>query len=451
MKLISNTIGRFRRPNDSPWWWIPSLYFAEGLPYFAVNSLSLLIYSRLGVDLATLTFVTSLLSLPWAIKPLWAPFVDIIGSKRQWILGMQAAIAVTFIAIMLLLPIGNFFALSFGVFLIMGFLSATHDVAADGYYMLALDTHRQASYSGLRNTFYRIANLFTQGALVCLAGFLFDYGYSVRSSWMVVFGLLAIIFLSLSLYHRFAMPRANQDKHRSSKTAREILIEFGGTIVTFFRKKDILVALLFILFYRFPEALLTKVVTPFLVAKRAEGGLELTDTALGIVNGTVGVIALLAGGILGGICIARGGLKKWLWWMALSLTIPSGFYCYLAMAQPTNLALICTGIGIEQFGYGFGFTAFMLYLIYFSDGPYKTSHYAFCTGFMTVGMMLPGMVSGLIQQWLSSLSIFHTASGTNGYTNFFWFVMLTCILTFAVCALIRIPKEFGKKSYKRDE
>lgn len=429
----------------SPWLWIPSLYFAEGVPYFAVNTIAVLLYTQMGIPVKEMAFFTSLLSLPWVIKPFWAPIVDIISSKRKWVIWMQLAIAVTLAIVAAALPLKFFFIPTIAVFMLMAFFSATHDIAADGFYMLGLTHHQQASYSGLRNTFYRISSLFSQGAMIGLSGVLIARGFGVRMSWVIVFAILATIFLCIALYNNFAMPHPQQDAPRNDRSLSDVAQDFINTFVTFFTKKHIGVALAFMLLYRLPEALLTKLTMPFFKASRAEGGLGLDNGAIGLAYGTVGVIALLAGGIVGGICIGRGGLKKWLWWMALSLTIPSGFYCYLAMAQPDSLLLIATGIGIEQFGYGFGFTAFMLYLIYFSEGKFKTSCYAFCTGIMALGMMLPGMAAGWIFEKLSEISIFDTSGAPQGYVNFFWFMMLCCAATFAVCALVHIPADFGKK------
>lgn len=428
-----------------PMMWVPSLYFAEGVPYFAVNALAVLLYTQMGIAVKEMTFFTSLLSLPWVIKPFWAPIVDIFSSKRRWVVWMEIAIAIGLAGVAFFLSFSSFFVLTLILFMALAFFSATHDIAADGFYMLGLTHHQQASYSGLRNTFYRIANLFTQGGMVALSGLLIGYGVNMRNSWIIVFGILAAIFLLLALYNNFLMPRPEQDAIRSEKTIKDVFKEFGETFVVFFTKKHIVAALAFMLLYRLPEALLSKLTMPFFTATRAEGGLALDNTSIGIAYGTVGVIALLAGGITGGLCIGRGGLKKWLWWMALSLTIPSGFYCYLAMAQPENLLLISIGIGIEQFGYGFGFTAFMLYLIYFSEGKFKTSCYAFCTGIMALGMMLPGMAAGWIYEKLSTLVLFGQSTSPQGFINFFWFMMLCCAATFVACACVKIPADFGKK------
>lgn len=436
---MNNRLSRF------PASWIPTLYIAEGLPYFAVNVLAVILYTRMGVGLKEMTFYTGFLYLPWVIKPFWSPFVDIFGTKRKWTLLMQFMIGICMAAIALALPFSFFFASTLAVFWLIAFFSATHDIAADGYYMLALTHHQQAAYVGLRNTFYRIASLIGQGGLVWLAGEMEERtGGNIPLSWMVVFGVLSFILLAIAIWDCAAMPVAEADKPSYNKGVSDIFKEFGATFVTFFQKKNIVTALLFILLYRLPEALMLKVSAPFMLAERELGGLTMSTKDIGIVNGTVGVVALLAGGIVGGICIAVKGLKYWLWPMALALTLPCGVYCWMAMAQPTGLFWVSVAVAFEQFGYGFGFTAFMLYLIYFSTGQFKTSHYAFCTAFMALGMMLPGMAAGWLYEVLASVSLFGT-SGTQGYINFFWAVMVSSLFTYAACAMVKIDPSFGRK------
>lgn len=428
----------------SPWAWIPTLYIAEGLPYFAVNTLTVLMFVKLGISLEDMAFYTGWLYLPWVIKPFWAPFVDLFRTKREWILTMQLLIGLCMGAVGLLLPTSFFFSSTLIVFWLMAFFSATHDVAADGYYMLALTPHNQAAFVGVRSTFYRIASVIGQGGLVILAGMLETRCTSVSDAWKWVFLIQSVFFLLVALYHMFCLPHSENDKPIPGVTARSIVRDFSMTFVTFFKKPHIVSALSFMLLYRLPEAMCLKLTQPFMVASREEGGLGLTTAQVGFANGTVGVIALLAGGILGGVAISKGGLKKWLWPMALSLTLPCIFYCFLAMFQPDNFALVCSAVGIEQFGYGFGFTAFMLYLIYFSRGESQTSHYAFCTAFMALGMMIPGMFAGWLHKNFSRYDILGMG-GPTGYVNFFWWVMLCCVATFAVCKSLHIDPEFGKK------
>lgn len=430
--------------SHSPWQWIPTLYIAEGLPYFAVNTLTVLMYVNMGVGLADMAFFTGWLYLPWVIKPFWSPFVDLFKTKRLWTIAMQFLIAVTMAGVGFLLPCSFFFSATLVCFWLMAFFSATHDIAADGYYMLELTEHQQAAFVGVRSTFYRIASILGQGGLVILAGYLEKSMNSVSGAWSAVFMSLSSLFLLLSLYHTRMMPVAPRDVAAKDVTVSGILRDFAMTFVTFFRKPHIVSALAFMLLYRLPEALCIKLVQPFFVAPMAEGGLALTTSEVGVVNGTVGVVALLLGGIAGGLAIARNGLRRWLWPMALSLTLPCIFYCILAMVQPSQFTWICVAVFLEQFGYGFGFTAFMLYLIYFSRGESQTSHYAFCTAFMALGMMIPGMFAGWLHDVFAEYNLFG-ADGPQGYVNFFWLVMVSCLATFAVCLNVKIDPAFGKK------
>lgn len=429
----------------SPWRWIPTLYIAEGLPYFAVNTLTVLMYTNMGVGLKEMAFFTGWLYLPWVIKPFWSPFVDLIKTKRYWTIAMQIVMAVTMALVGLLLPTSGFFATTLICFWVMAFCSATHDIAADGYYMLELEEHEQAAYVGVRSTFYRIASVIGQGGLVILAGALEESCSTIATAWSYTFYLLSIFFVCIYLYHLlWGMPQPKRDQPRQGVTAGTIIRDFCMTFVTFFRKPYIWRAMAFMLLYRLPEAMCVKLLQPFLKASIAEGGLGLSTAEIGFVNGTVGVIALLAGGIVGGIAISRGGLKRWLMPMALSLALPCGVYCWLAMSQTDNFMLICSAIAIEQFGYGFGFSAFMLYLIYFSRGESRTSHYAFCTAFMALGMMLPGMAAGWIHERLSQINLFGGV-GPQGYINFFWWVMVCCMATIVVSMIVKIDPKFGIK------
>ena len=422
--------------SSRPWGWIPSVYIAEGLPYFAVNVLTVILYTNMGISTEKMAFYTGLLYLPWVIKPFWSPFVDIFKTKRWWTLTMQLFICITMALVAFFLPSSGFFISSLIVFWLMAFFSATHDIAADGYYMMALDEKGQAAFVGVRSTFYRIASVLGQGGIVILAGLLEEKYQNIPLAWSVTFGCLSVFFLLIFFWDCFIMPRPEKDKPLPGVTAKQILHDFLNTFVTFFAKKHIWVALLFMLFYRLPEALCLKLVQPFLLDDTANGGLGLTTAEVGFVNGTIGVIALLVGGIIGGIAIAKGGLKKWIWPMALALTLPCVVYCLFAMYQPSNFIYICLGLGFEQFGYGFGFTAFMLYLMYFSAGESQTSHYAFCTAFMALGMMIPGMFAG----WIYNLCIKfgdYMVMSQAGYLIFFSFIMVTCLATFLTVMLVR--------------
>ena len=426
--------------NRTPWLWVPTLYFAEGIPYFIVNNISVVMFKNMGMPNGMLALYTSLLYLPWVIKPLWSPFVDIIKSKRWWIVTMQILMTVAMLALPCLLPQTTgeaivqtplFFA-TLALFWVTAFASATHDIAADGFYMLGLDTGTQAEFVGIRSTFYRLSSIFGQGVLVALAGFLDNHTGDVHMAWKVTLLASAALFACITIYHTWSLPRPASDQMSSSTTVKDIFNDFGRTFATFFKKKYVLTALLFMLLYRLPEAFLVKMMNPFLLDAQADGGLGLSTESVGIIYGTIGVAALTAGGILGGFAASRWGLKKSLWPMALALTLPCLSFVFLAAIQPSNIYLISSCVALDQFGYGFGFTAYMLYLIYFSEGEFKTAHYSLCTAFMALSMMLPGMVAGYVQEAL-------------GYTTFFGFVMICCLVTVAVTFLLKVDPEYGKK------
>ena len=615
----------------SPWAWIPSLYFAQGLPYVAVMTISVIMYKRLGISNTDIALYTSWLYLPWVIKPFWSPFVDLLKTKRWWVVSMQILVGGGLAGIAFTVPASNFFQLTLAIFWLVGFSSATHDIAADGFYMLALNTHKQAMYVGIRSTFYRVATIAGQGLLIMVAGalesstgltpleldikagpqysntavipadslirnpytdnqtaeFTFDvypkeltigtrpiptdsasilkafvadqntingfipkegavaikaggkdesswwsnnisvplgsfikrtFGeersvteveqYSggqsliavritkapahgekivlntsfkngdksiflaqgerveftsdnwtkpayiliqadskldkevsatfkglsgnISFAWSITFFILAGFFIAVALYHKLVLPKPADDKPAKHVTASNIFQEFFDTFASFFKKKYVVSAIAFMLLFRFSEAQLVKMITPFLLDPKELGGMGLTTGAVGMVYGTVGILGLTLGGIIGGIAAARGGLKRWLWPMALSISLPTFVFVYLSVYQPENLFLINLSVFIEQFGYGFGFTAYMLYMIYFADGKHKTAHYAICTAFMALGMMIPGMFAGWLQELL-------------GYQNFFIWIMICYAITFVVTALIKVDPSFGRK------
>ena len=383
--------------NRNPWAWVPTLYFAEGVPYVAVMTISVIIYKRLGLSNADITLYTSWLYLPWVIKPLWSPFVDMLRTKRWWILVMQILIAAALAGVAFTIPGPWWLQGSLAFFWLLAFSSATHDIAADG-----------------------------------LAGALQVLTRNIRYSWSLVFYLMAGLFIALWLYHSWALPRPSEDNHRMQKSAKDIMNEFWNTLVTFFKKPQVWIGICFMLFYRMPEGLLAKVSALFLVDKMSNGGLGLSDVEFGMVQGTVGVIGLTLGGILGGIAASKDGLKRWLWPMVMAITIPDLVYVYLSYALPSSLLIINICIFLEQFGYGFGFSAYMLYLIYYSQGEHKTAHYALCTAFMALSMMIPGLFAGALQEAV-------------GYQGFFLIVVVCCAMTYIVSALLKIDPEFGKK------
>ncbi|HBG41207.1 MAG TPA: MFS transporter [Porphyromonadaceae bacterium] len=618
----------------NPWAWIPTLYFAEGIPYVVVMTVSVIMYKRLGISNTDIALYTGLLYLPWVIKPFWSPFVDLINTKRWWIVIMQLFIGAGLAGVAFLIPAPFYFQATLAVFWLIAFSSATHDIAADGFYMLALDDSQQSFFVGIRSTFYRLASITGQGLLIILAGFLetatgleplqvniqstnqpvestlwvseadfqstpsadasftafasslkisttnipsdslkkitdqaqahnLTNGFVVEEkkiekkdswwtthvsrpwsehagrpfanfirnhfgekrtqpsadglvgnaavvavklnqkpdagkdvvlntrlksgdrsialiggerlvfndqnwdtpaymviqldkkldkpatatfestsgnlpmAWSITFYILAGFFLLIFIYHRFVLPRPASDAPKEH-SPKDILTEFGRTFSTFFRKKHIGIAIAFMLLYRLGEAMLVKLSSPFLLDGRDIGGLGLTTGQVGFVYGTVGVLSLTIGGIIGGIAINRKGLKYWLWPMALCITLPHLAFLYLSWFMPENMVLINLAVAVEQFGYGFGFTAYMMYLIYFSEGEHKTAHYAICTGFMALGMMLPGMIAG----WLQELV---------GYNHFFIFVMLCAIPTLLVIPFINVDRNFGKAKKKSQQ
>ena len=473
------------KKNISPWLWVPTLYFAEGIPYFAVNTISVVMFTKMGVSNGSMALFTSLLYLPWVIKPLWSPFVDILRTKRWWVMAMQILMSACFIGLALSLPSGSaaldahraadgsvpvsLFTLTLIIFWLMAFASATHDIAADGFYMLALTPGDQSLFVGIRSTFYRLASVFGQGVLVVVAGVLESRFDDIPKSWFWTILSTSVLFAVITLWHSFFLPRpASDGRHSASgeslsgnnvsgasssgnpvsgtssqgrsvsgtssqgRSAKLIFKDFGRTFATFFKKKGIVTALLFLLLYRLPEAFLVKMMNPFLLSSIQDGGLGLTTTQVGAVYGTAGVIALTVGGILGGMAVAKWGLKRCLYPMALSLALPCLAFLYLSIAQPSSLWVTVTLVCLDQFGYGFGFTAYMLYMIYFSRGEYSTSHYSMCTAFMALSMMLPGMVAGFLQERL-------------GYVGFFAMVGVCCFTTVFVSKLLNIEPEYGKK------
>jgi PAT family beta-lactamase induction signal transducer AmpG len=388
-------------------------------------TVSVIMYKNLGISNTEIAFYTSWLYLPWVIKPFWSPFVDLLKTKRWWITTMQLLIGAGLAGIAFFLPTSFFFQATLAVFWLMAFSSATHDIAADGFYMLALNESEQSLFVGIRNIFYRIATITGQGLLIVLAGMLEKWTGNIPYAWSLVFFVCAGLFIAIGLYHTYQLPKPTTDKGAS-------LGSLGNLFKTFFQKKGIVLSLAFILLYRLGEAQLAKLASPFLLDKPEMGGLNLSTEQVGIIYGTIGVIALLLGGIVGGIVASKHGLKKWLWYMVAAMNVPNLVYVYLAFAQPENFWVISSCVAIEQLGYGFGFTAFMLYLIYVAQGPYQTAHYAICTGFMALGMMLPGMIAG----WLQELM---------GYDWFFVWVCLCTIPGIILAGFLPIPKDFGKK------
>ena len=416
-----------RNSGRSPYSWVSTLYFAEALPYMVVMALSTIMYTNMGLSNTELALYTSWLYLPWVIKPLWSPLVDSIRTKRWWIIAMQVLVGASLAGVALTLQTEWWLQLSLAFFWLMAFSSATHDIAADGFYIIGLTEKEQAFYVGWRSTFYRIGTIFCQGGLVVLAGVL-QRVHSMSVAWAMTLALAGLIMLALALWHSKVLKVSKVSKvSKDSKDPKEfkILAPFRDTLRVFFSKKGVLPALLFMLLFRFPEAQLAKMAQPFMLRGLEEGGLGLSTETVGLAYGTIGVIALLAGGILGGWLVSRNGLKRWWWPMIAAISLPDAVYIYMAMAQPTSLWIIDTCVAVEQLGYGFGFTAYMLFLVYFSKGDRSTSVFSICTALQALGMMLPGMMAGyLADLW--------------GFATFFWWVMACCLVTVVVSAMVKV-------------
>lgn len=395
----------------SPWTFIPTLYFASGVPYIIINTVSVIFYKKLGINNTQIALWTSFLYLPWVIKMLWAPIVDTYSTKRTWILGTQFAMFCSLGLVAFCLQLPNFFFVSLAALTIAAFISATYDIATDGFYLLVLNPVQQAFFSGIRSLFYRLAVIFGSGFLVYLAGQLELSLNNIPLSWTLAIGFSALVLAILFIFHRVILPLPESDSQPHTQTLTET-IPFWAVITSYFQQEKIGVILAFILLYRFGEAMLVKLASLFLLDKPELGGLGLSTSDVGLVYGTFGVISLIIGGILGGFVISKYGLKKCIFPMALALNLPDIFYVYMAYSKP-SLSLIYPLVSLEQFGYGFGFTAFSVYLMYICQGEYKTSHFAISTGIMALGMMVPGLISGYIQAKF-------------GYPLFF---VLVCLLT----------------------
>ena len=430
-----------KKNSRNPWAWIPTLYFAEGLPNVIVTTLSVVMYMQLGLTDAEVGLYTGWLALPWVIKPLWSPFIDLLKTKRWWVLTMQALIGAALAGIAFSLPTTFWFQATMCFFFLIAFCSATHDISADGFYMIELDEHNQTKFVGLRNTFYRLAIIFVNGFLVMLAGVLqVMFRNQIRFSWALIFYGLAGIFIGLWLYHSRLMPTPKEDV-QTERTVGEVTHELKNMFRTFFTKfgvRETVIVMLFLLFYRFPEALLNTMTKTFILRPNSQGGLGMSPQEYGLANGTVGLIGLLLGGIIGGILVSRDGMKKWLWPMVCAITLPDAVYIYLSYSLNSDIVMVSSCLFVEQFGYGLGFTVLTLYMLFYSQGKFKTSHYSICTGISYLGLMLPGMVSGYLKDIL-------------GYRHFFIVVMACCVITFLVTDYLKIDPNFGKKEKEEED
>jgi PAT family beta-lactamase induction signal transducer AmpG len=442
------------KPNNNPWYWIPVLNFASGLPYAIIISVSVIMYKNLGISNEDIGIYTSLLYLPWVIKPLWSPFIDLYSTKRKWFLAMQLVISIAFLIVGITIPMNNFFVLSLAVFWVAAFASASNDVASDGFYLLALKKEQQSFFLGIRSTFYRLAMLSGNGLIVIFGGFLEQKYGDKTKAWSYTMIFVGFLMTIITIYNYFSTPK-NENAIPKTETESGTDTSFGAVFSSFFQKKQIALVLAFILLFRLGESQLLKMLTPFLIDEKSVGGMGLTTQDVGIAYGTFGVIALVIGGVLGGIAISKHGLGKWMLPMILAMHLPIIGFILLSHFHPETIInlnfwfidyklnpilidinfnpFIYATIIIEQFGYGFGFAAFMMFLIYVAEGESKTSHYSIATGFMALGMMLPGMLSGYIQDYL-------------GYGNFFIWVLCATVPGLILSQYLDYPKDFGKKS-----
>ena len=422
------------KKDKGAWAWVPVLYFTQGLPYVMVVTVSVIMYKKLGVSNGDIGLYTSWLYLPWVLKPLWSPFVDLKSTKRKWFLGMQFLIALALLGVGLTLPTNIFFTTTLACFWMAAFASATNDIASDGYYMLGLTEKKQSFFVGMRSTFYRLAMVTGEGLIVILAGFLENKYGDPTKAWSITMIAAAGLMLLLTIGNFFAAPKYENEENNTLEKPQS----FGTIFSSFFDKPNIGIALAFILTYRLGESQLVKMAAPFMLDDISKGGLAFSTEKLGTLFGTVGVIMLSIGGILGGVLISRDGLKKWMLPMVLSLNIPNILYAILALTKTTNIVAVTATVIFEKFGYGFGFAAFLMYLIYIAEGKSKTSHYAIAKGFMALGMMLPGMISGYMQEWL-------------GYGGFFIWVVIAALPALILLKYIEYPPEFGKKNNSKND
>jgi len=419
------------KTDNKPWFWIPLLNFASGLPYAVIISVSVIMYKNLGISNEDIGVYTSLLYLPWVIKPLWSPFIELHGTKRKWFLSMQLLISIAFLIVGFTIPLSGFFMMTLAIFWVAAFASASNDIASDGFYLLVLPENQQSFFLGIRSTFYRLSMLAGNGLIVLLAGYLeHKYGDNTKA-WSYTMIFVGLLMTFITAYNYFSTPKTEINAGEKPKSHDHQ--NFASIFITFFQKKQIGLVLSFILLFRLGESQLIKMLSPFLIDPKNVGGMGLDTQDVGIIYGTFGVAALTIGGILGGIAISKQGLTKWMLPMILTMHLPIIGFILLAHFHPTSIYYIYAVVITEQFGYGFGFAAFMMYLIYVAEGESKTAHYALATGFMALGMMLPGMLSGYIQEYL-------------GYGNFFIWVFLATIPGLILSRFLIFPKDFGKKT-----
>lgn len=416
---------------SNPWLWVPSLSFADGLPLVAVMTISVIFYKQLGLSNSAITFYTSWMYLPWILKPVWSPFIDLVKTKRWWVLLTEMLLGAAFGGVAFTIPTSFWLQGTLFFFWVVAFTGASHCVAADGFYMLGLNDHQQAWFMGIRSLADRVASIFGQGVLVMVAGNLqVVFRGSISYSWSLAFYGVAGLFIALCLWHQFSLPRPGVDVKQPWDSTRSVLLGFGLAFKSFSRKRNIVAALAFIMLFRLPEALLSKVTALFLIDAAHNGGLGLSPQEFGLVQGTVGVIGVSIGSVLGGIMVSRRGLRRCMWPMVAAYALPGVVYLYLSFVLPSSFPVVNLCVFAEQFGYGFGLTAFMLFLIYFNRGDFRTSHYAISSALSLLSLMLPGLAAGAMQEML-------------GYRHFFIVVLAAFAVSFAVVGMVRVEDDFG--------
>ncbi len=408
----------------------------EGLPNAIVGALSVGYYKSMGLDNTKTAMLTSLLYVPWVAKGIWGPLVDSVSTKRRWIFFCSAGFVVCLAALAAVQFVPCWIAASAAAFWILGFASATYDIASDGFYMLALDERGQSFFVGIRNAFYRVAVLFGQGAMSIIAGWGALAFSNTGAGWSLSFGVCAALAALCTVFFKLFLPRPPADAVRCAPTCvSKVLGGVKGAFLEFLRKKNIVSILAFILFYRFAEAQLLKIVQPFMLDSREDGGLGMSLSQMGWIYGTLAPVLLLLGGVLGGVLISRAGLRRSMFAMAALMNLPNAIYVYMAVFQPRSAYTVSALIGFEQFCYGFGFAAYMVYLMFVSRGENATSSYAICTSLMALGVIIPGFFSGAVQS-------------AAGYTGFFSWVMLSTVPSFAAAHLAykTLPRNGGPRA-----
>ena len=421
----------------SPITWVPTAYFAMGLPFVVLNMVTVLMFKGLGVDDKLITFWTSLILLPWTLKPLWSPFLELFKTKKFFVVTTQLITGVTFGLVAFSLNLPHFFSISIALLAIIAFSGATHDIACDGVYMSELSSSEQAKYIGWQGAFYNIAKVIATGGLVYAAGIVIEH-FSQGSqesavvlaanqkAWMIIMAMLCGSMVLLGIYHIFMLPSTPQKKGENSRNARQVMRELIGVLTDFFRKSHIVYYLLFIILYRFAEGFVMKIVPLFLKADRAMGGLGLSEKEIGLYYGIYGAAAFVLGSLLAGYYISARGLKKTLFSLCCIFNLPFVVYALLATFQPESHVLIAGGIVFEYFGYGFGFVGLTLFMMQqVAPGKHPMAHYAFASGIMNLGVMLPGMMSGWVCETLGKWF-----DKPGGYEPFFIFVLIATIPAF---------------------